>query len=130
MPKFTTMALAKATGQDKVNPARYGQSVEEVKNPLPADFTPPIQLAQGAKKQYYRLIETALPGTLTLADTEVIAIAAVLLDEFNESPRDFTGAKIGHLRQALGALGRTPADRMKFLKKPDKDSKGNEFDDF
>lgn len=67
-----------------------------------------------AERQAWRdIVKGACAGVLTSADRVAVEMAATLLAEFRESPRDITAPRIARLHALIGSFGMTPADRSR-----------------
>lgn len=123
---------ARAWDQDRIGIEKHLRDIKRI-------GPPPLGLDIPTKKQYKHLLDTALPGTLTKADTETVIMTAKLLVEFYEDMHGMSSAKSGQLISCLSKLGRTPLDRMRMAtaqaikKKAERtgeEQSENPFDDF
>lgn len=124
--KPTPRAIASIRGAVKAHPERY--QGEEPKNPNPLG-DPPGHLNALACRIWHEIDEHCIPGVLTQADRYIVELLAVLMSQFRQDPDEFTAAKMAHLRQGLGSLGMTPADRMRLNPGKGKDKGSNPFAD-
>ena len=123
--KPTPRLVGLATRANIANPAKFKK--EEPVNPN-AIGEPPLHLNPGAKRAWEEILQRAVPGVLTQADEHIVELLSMLISDLRTDP-EFSAAKMAHLRQGLGSLGMTPADRMRLAKTPGKDD-GNPFDAF
>lgn len=96
----------------KAHPERARQRSAE---PQPAGPIggPPSTLNDAQKACYRELVTAAHAGTLSPADTFVVEMAAVLLEQFRRDPAGVSAAKLTRLQSLLASLGMSPADRSK-----------------
>ena len=73
----------------------------------------PGHLSEAERVCWAELVGIAPAGVLWAPDRVILEVLARLVAEMRETGREFSPAKLAHLRAALGLLGLTPADRSR-----------------
>ena len=108
-PRKPTKIL-EASGAFKRNPKRKRGSEPEVTTPI---GNAPEHMEADQVTAWCEIVVSAPAEVLTGADRLALEIAAVLMAEFREDPREFQAAKLTRLTALLGQFGMTPSERSK-----------------
>lgn len=74
---------------------------------------PPAGMTKEQRACWLETVAEVPPGILTGSDRTLIEMIAYLKAEMRKAPSKFPPQRLNQLRQCLGALGCTPADRSK-----------------
>lgn len=119
------LELAKLKGATKKDPQRYAREV--VKNTANLG-DPPEDMLPSARGVWGEITKIAIPGVLTESERVLVEVVVNLLIEYRIDPAGFPANKLGHLLNALGRLGMSPADRQRLGVMKTKGT--NPFDEF
>ena len=107
------LAKARLTGADKANPQRYRDRKEPATSGQPVGDAPAYMDREA--KAAWRELAKAL-GWLAREDRHAVEVAALAIGQvrtMSKAGEPVTAALVSASRQALAALGATPADRSK-----------------
>lgn len=118
--------IAELTGARAKNPGRYRNEAPAAEGEL---GDPPPHLSAGAAAVWREIASTAPAGVLATADRVAVELAANLVSEYREAPREFLASRIAQMTGLLARLGMTPIDRQRLTVAPAKPEE-NPFDSF
>ena len=121
------MEVVRATGRDKVNPARFKGRAEFSEEELPALGTPPKEAAQRIKKLWGEFV-TEFPW-LRESDRAAIYALCVMRSVIEGSPEECDAKFFKQYFDALKAIGGTPAERTKMPKEKNADKSDDDDGD-
>lgn len=121
------LILAELRGATKHDPQRYRHQALASGEPL---GEPPAHLSEAVKTCWLELAAMVPSGVLTAADRVVLEIAAELLAQMRENPKQFPASKLTNLTSCLARLGITTADRQRIGLGVDDGDDGESFDEF
>ena len=107
--------IAELTGARRANPQRYRDVAPVAEGEL---GDPPEHLSAGAAAVWREIASTAPAGVLATADRVAVELAANLVAEYREAPREFLASRIAQMTGLLARLGMTPIDRQRLAVKP------------
>ena len=117
--------VAAAKGATRKHPERYRKEPPAVKYGL---GDAPEHMSDASRAVWFELQTYAPIGVLTGADRVMLEVAANLVAEYRENPREFPNPRIAQMVSCLARMGFSVADRQKLG--TEKAKKGNEFDAF
>lgn len=120
------LQIARLTGAAAANPQRYRDIPPVAEGEL---GDPPEHLSVGAAAVWREIASTAPAGVLATADRVAVELAANLVAEYREAPREFLASRIAQMTGLLARLGMTPIDRQRLAVAPAAPAE-NPFDSF